>query len=230
MSVPGRPIRVLVVEDDPLAAEAHRQYVGRVPGFEALGAAHTGAEARRLLARTPVDLLLLDFYLPDGHGLRLLRSLRAAGQAVDVIAVTSARDLAVVREGVSLGVVQYVLKPFAFGTLRDRLVRYAEFRAAVGEASGQDEVDRALSALRTPQVAQLPKGMSGATLEAVTRVLRASQSGLTASEAASAAGISRITARRYLEHLVGSGRARRSPRYGNVGRPELCYRWLAERP
>jgi response regulator of citrate/malate metabolism len=230
MSPAERPIRVLVVEDDPLAAEAHRQYVGRVPGFAALGAAHTGAEARRLLDRTPVDLLLLDLYLPDGHGLRLLRSLRAAGHAVDVIAVTSARDLAVVREGVSLGVVQYVLKPFAFATLRDRLVRYAEFRAAVGEASGQDEVDRALSALRAPQGAQLPKGMSGATLEAVTRVLRASQSGLTASEVASAAGISRITARRYLEHLVGSGRARRSPRYGNVGRPELCYRWLAERP
>lgn len=230
MSPAGPPIRVLVVEDDPLAAEAHRQYVARVPGFAALGTAHTGAEARRLLTHTPVDLLLLDLYLPDGHGLRLLRSLRAAGHAVDVIAVTSARDLAVVREGVSLGVVQYVLKPFAFATLRDRLVRYAEFRAAVGEASGQEEVDRALSVLRAPREAQLPKGMSGATLEAVTGVLRAAQSGLTASEAASAAGISRITARRYLEHLVGSGRARRSPRYGSVGRPELCYRWLAERP
>ena len=54
------------------------------------------------------------------------------------------------REGVSLGVVQYVLKPFTFATLRDRLVRYAEFRAAAGEASGQDEVDRALAALRAP--------------------------------------------------------------------------------
>ncbi|MEU8570686.1 response regulator [Streptomyces pathocidini] len=227
------PIRVLVVEDDPVAADAHALYVGRMPGFELAGIAHSGEEARRHLERanatdhTPVDLLLLDLYLPDGHGLRLVRSLRAAGHAADVIAVTSARDLAVVREGVSLGVVQYVLKPFSFATLRDRLVRYAEFRAAAGEASGQDEVDRALASLRAPQPASLPKGLSGPTLEAVTRVLRRSgPRGVTASAAGEAVGISRITARRYLEHLVTAGRAERTPQYGQIGRPELCYRWV----
>ncbi|MGW0960404.1 response regulator [Streptomyces gelaticus] len=218
-------IQVLVVEDDPVAADAHRLYVGRVPGFTVAAVAHSRAEAVRALDRTPVDLLLLDLYLPDGHGLQLLRSLRAAGHSADVIAVTSARDLAVVREGVSLGVVQYVLKPFTFATLRDRLVRYAEFRAAAGEASGQDEVDRALGALRAPQ-ARLPKGLSGPTLEAVTRALRAAPDGVTAAAAGEELGISRITARRYLEHLVTVGRAVRSPQYGQIGRPELHYRWV----
>ncbi|MDT3726298.1 response regulator [Streptomyces sp. DSM 41972] len=220
------PVRVLVVEDDPVAADAHVLYVGRVPGFTAVGKAHTGGEARRLLDRTPVDLLLLDLHLPDVHGLQLARSLRAAGHHADVIAVTSARDLAVVREGVSLGVVQYVLKPFTFATLRDRLVRYAEFRRAAGEASGQDEVDRALATLRAPGPAALPKGLSGPTLERVTGVLRGVDDGLTAAGVAEAVGISRITARRYLEHLVDAGRAGRSPQYGHVGRPELVYRWV----
>ncbi|MER6911774.1 response regulator [Streptomyces sp. NPDC000594] len=219
-------IQVLVVEDDPVAADAHALYVGRVPGFTVAGVAHSRAGAVRVLERTRVDLLLLDLYLPDGHGLHLVRSLRAAGHLADVIAVTSARDLAVVREGVSLGVVQYVLKPFTFATLRDRLGRYAEFRAAAGEASGQDEVDRALGALRAPQGGALPKGLSGPTLESVTRTLRASTTGLTAAEAGTAVGISRITARRYLEHLVTEGRAARSPQYGQIGRPELQYRWL----
>ncbi|UXI83259.1 two-component system response regulator, partial [Streptomyces vinaceusdrappus] len=45
---------------------------------------------------------------------------------------------------------------------------------------------------------------------------------------AEAVGISRITARRYLEHLVEAGRAGRSPLYGQVGRPELVYRWVRE--
>ncbi|WP_251094990.1 response regulator [Streptomyces sp. Caat 7-52] len=224
-----QPIRVLVVEDDPVAADAHVMYVGRVPGFVAVGKAHTGAEARRFLDRTAVDLLLLDLHLPDVHGLQLARSLRAAGHHADVIAVTSARDLAVVREGVSLGVVQYVLKPFTFATLRDRLVRYAEFHAAVGEASGQDEVDRALAALRAPSPAALPKGLSGPTLERVTGVVReAAPEGLTAAGVAEAVGISRITARRYLEHLVEAGRAARKPVYGQVGRPELMYRWVPQ--
>ncbi|MEU6813617.1 response regulator [Streptomyces sp. NPDC046860] len=222
------PIRVLVVEDDPVAADAHVLYVGRVPGFVAVGQAGTGAAARRFLERAPVDLLLLDLHLPDVHGLQLARSLRAAGHQADVIAVTSARDLAVVREGVSLGVVQYVLKPFTFATLRDRLLRYAEFHAAAGEASGQEEVDRALAALRTPAPAALPKGLSAPTLQRVTAVLRDSPTGLTAAGVAESVGISRITARRYLEHLVTTTRAARSPLYGQVGRPELVYRWLSE--
>lgn len=222
----SEPIRVLVVEDDPVAADAHALYVGRVPGFAVAGIAHSRAQAVRVLERDEVDLLLLDLYLPDGHGLQLVRSLRAAGHSADVIAVTSARDLTIVREGVSLGVVQYVLKPFTFATLRDRLTRYAEFRAAAGEASGQDEVDRAIGALRAPWPAGLPKGLSGPTLEAVTRELRDSAEGLTAAEAAVAVGISRITARRYLEHLVTAGRAERSPQYGQIGRPELQYRWI----
>ncbi|MDJ0460728.1 response regulator [Streptomyces sp. H27-C3] len=223
-------IRVLVVEDDPVAADAHALYVERVAGFSVAGVAHSRAEAVRALDRTPVDLLLLDLYLPDGHGLALVRSLRGAGHTADVIAVTSARDLTVVREGVSLGVVQYVLKPFTFATLRDRLTRYAEFRATAGEASGQDEVDRTLAALRTPQPAGLPKGLSAPTLEAVTRTLRAAAAdGVTAAAAGTAVGISRITARRYLEHLVTAGRAERTPQYGQIGRPELHYRWISLR-
>lgn len=230
MTSPPQQIRVLIVEDDPVAADAHVLYVSRVPGFVPVGKAHNGAQARRALDDMPVDLILLDLNLPDGPGLQLARSLRAAGHHADVIAVTSARDLTMVREGVSLGVVQYVLKPFTFATLRDRLVRYAEFRGTAGEASGQDEVDRALATLRAPGPAALPKGLSGPTLERVTHTLRDRADGLTASAAAESAGISRITARRYLEHLVTAGLAARSPQYGQVGRPELYYRWLGSSP
>jgi response regulator of citrate/malate metabolism len=221
-------IRVLVVEDDPVAADAHRLYVERLPGFEVSAVVHTGGAALRVLERQPVDLVLLDLHLPDGHGLDLVRRMRGAGHTADVVAVTSARDLTVVRQAVSLGVVQYLLKPFTFPSLRDRLERWARYRddSAGGEASGQDEVDRVLGALRSPQAAVLPKGLSGPTLEAVTAALRtAAADGLSAAAAARAAGVSRITARRYLEHLVDTGRAVRSPQYGQVGRPELCYRW-----
>jgi response regulator of citrate/malate metabolism len=222
-------IKVLVVEDDPIAADAHRLYVERLPGFEVAGVAHTGAAALRLLDQQHVDLILLDLHLPDGHGLRLLQRIRAGGHTADVVAVTSARDLGVVRQAVSVGVVQYLIKPFTFPSLRDRLEAWVRYRAELaggGEASGQDEVDRALAVLRSPAPPVLPKGLSAPTLEAITTALRgASRDGLSANTAAQAAGVSRITARRYLEHLVESGRAVRSPQYGQVGRPELRYRW-----
>ncbi|MEU9884468.1 response regulator [Sphaerisporangium sp. NPDC051011] len=219
-------ISVLIVEDEELTAEANRLYVGRVPGFQVLGVARTGDEALRFLRRRPADLVLLDLYLPDMHGLDVCRALRAAGVLSDVIAVTSARDLAVVRSAVSVGVVQYLLKPFTFAALSEKLERYAEFRSSVGgqgEVSGQGEVDRALSALRGTARVPLPKGMTQATLDAVAGELRRAQGGLSAQAVGSAIGVSRVTARRYLEHLAGTGSVRRVPRYGGLGRPELLY-------
>ena len=227
-------IRVLVVEDEPVAAEAHRQYVERVPGFEVVAVARTGAEAVRALRDTggqQIDLVLLDMHLPDRHGLDVVRAMRAAGHPADVIAVTSARDLAVVRSSVSLGIVQYLLKPFVFAALRDKLERYAEYVERVRAedvAGGQAEVDRAFAALRGSGTAPLPKGMSSETLDAVLQVVRgagAQQSGFSASEVAERVGASRVTARRYLEFLADNGTLLRAQRYGGAGRPEVEYRW-----
>jgi response regulator of citrate/malate metabolism len=223
-------ITVLVVEDNVVAADAHRLYVGRVPGFTVAGVVHSGREALRFLDSTPVDLVLLDLYLPDGHGLDVVRALRAAGHSADVITVTSARDLAVVRAAVSAGVVQYLLKPFTFAGLRDKLEGYAKFRARVGhgEAAGQSDVDEAFGALRGTDNTVLPKGMSGPTLELVIDAVRAAPEGLTSSAAADEVGVSRVTARRYLEYLADHGQVGRKPRYGTVGRPELWYIWSSQ--
>jgi response regulator of citrate/malate metabolism len=220
-------IKVLVVEDDTVAADAHKLYVQRVAGFEVSGVAHNGAEAMRFVEKNPVDLILLDFYLPDAHGLQISRALRATNPNVDIIAVTSARDLVMVRAAVSAGVVQYLLKPFTFPTLRDKLERYAQFRdtvSAPGEAVGQADVDRALATLRGTDGVGLPKGMSADTLDSVVAALRETPEGLSAVGAASVVGISRVTARRYLEHLADNGTAVRRPQYGQVGRPELFYK------
>lgn len=95
-------INVLVVEDDRVAAEAHRLYVERMAGFQVAGVVHSGTEALRFCRREAVDVILLDFYLPDIHGLDVCLRLRAAGNTVYVIAVTSERDLAAVHAALSM--------------------------------------------------------------------------------------------------------------------------------
>jgi response regulator of citrate/malate metabolism len=219
-------IRTLVVEDDPVLAEAHRLYVERVPGFEVADVARTGADALRVLAAREVDLVLLDVYLPDMTGLDLCRTLRARGNAVDVIAVTSARDLATVRAAVSLGIVQYLIKPFQFSTFRARLSAYADFRRAAESADTlqQDELDRILDGLRSPRPAQLPKGLADSTLTALIGILKEA-SPLTAAELAQRAGVSAPTTRRYLEYLTARRLVSGQPRYGGPGRPETVYQW-----
>jgi response regulator of citrate/malate metabolism len=220
-------IRVLVVEDEPVAAEAHRTYVDGTPGFVTAAVAGTGAVALDALARLAIDLVLLDMNLPDTHGVELCRRIRAARLDVDVLAVTSAREMVTVRAAAAHGVVGYLLKPFTSAALRDRLQAYAEYRSrlqAAGEAAGQEEVDRALAGVRPQRPAPQPKGMHPQTLDAVVAALRAAE-GLSAAETAVALGTSRITARRYLEYLIDAGLATRTPRYGGAGRPETEYRW-----
>ncbi|MEV1173291.1 response regulator [Nonomuraea sp. NPDC049784] len=219
---PGARISVLVVEDEEITAEANRIYVERIPGFEVAGVVRTGGEALRFLRRKPVDLVLLDLYLPDMHGLEVCRAIRAGGIMCDVIAVTSARDLAMVRSAVSLGISQYLLKPFTYATLVEKLTRYAKFKEEAGVAVGQSDVDRVLGTLRGSS--ELPKGMARDTLDTVAAKLRASPEGMAAQAVADAIGVSRVTARRYLEYLVELGVAARIPQYGGVGRPELLYR------
>ena len=221
-------IRVLVVEDEPVAAEAHRAYVDRTPGFTTAAVAGTGAAALDALARVPVDLVLLDMNLPDAHGIDLCRRIRAAGARIDVLAVTSARELATVRAAAAHGVVGYLLKPFTYPALRDRLAAYADYAQrlhAGGDAAGQDDVDRVLGGVRPTRSAPLPKGMGRETLDAVVAAVRASGEALSAAETAELIGASRITARRYLEYLADTGLVDRAPRYGGAGRPELEYRW-----
>ncbi|GAA4854419.1 response regulator [Saccharopolyspora cebuensis] len=224
-------ISVLVVEDDPVVGEAHATYVARVSGFAVAGRVRTGQGALRFVERTPVDLVLLDLRLPDMDGLQVARALRTAGSDADVIAVTSARDLKVVRAAVSSGVVQYLLKPFTFAAMREKLEHYARFRASFEhdrDASGQGEIDRAFAALREIDRSSLPKGMSEETLAAVVAALRAEPGGAAAGAVGTTAGVSRVTARRYLEYLVDTGVAERRPQYGGPGRPEMAYRWVGE--
>jgi response regulator of citrate/malate metabolism len=227
-------IRVLIVEDEALTAEAHALYVGRLDGFEVAGVAHTGAEAVRLLKASlgeeaeRIDLILLDMNLPDIDGLELCRRIRAGGVDVDVIAITAVRSAEVVRASIAAGIVQYLIKPFTFGVFTDKLTSYRDFRSLFAQSptvASQRDVDGAFAALRTSNDPGLGKGLSPQTLSAVSTLLVESSGGVSARELAEEIHASRVTARRYLEYLADSGRADRVPRYGTPGRPEVEYRW-----
>jgi response regulator of citrate/malate metabolism len=220
-------VRTLIVDDDVRVADIHKGYVERVDGFTVAGVANRGTEALRRVLDDRPDLVLLDIYLPDLDGLEVCRRLRAANNLVDVIAVTAARDVDTVKGAVGLGVAQYLVKPFTFATFRDKLERYAAYRKLTERTTeaDQDDIDAMLGELRTPGATPLPKGLSKETLDLVARTLKRNDTPLSAVETAEQAGLSRVTARRYLDHLTQAGQVELELRYGGSGRPEHRYRW-----
>jgi len=228
-------IDVLVVDDDFRVAEINAKYVGKVPGFRVAARAHSAAQALASVQRGSIDLVLLDHYLPDQTGLELVHRMREQGHGTDVIMITAASDVATVQAAMRLGALHYLVKPFTFTALRSRLDSYAALRRTVERVggrgiAGQDQVDRIFSALRTtgaPSSPGLPSGHSEPTSELICHVLHHADHPLSAHEVAAETGLSRSTAQRYLRNLEQAGRLRLTLKYGDTGRPEHLYAWVA---
>jgi response regulator of citrate/malate metabolism len=218
-------ISTLVVDDDFMVAKIHAAFVERTPGFKVVGVAHTGADALRAVHELHPALVLLDIYLPDRSGIEVLERLRAETPDVDVLVITAAREVDTVRRALRGGVVNYLIKPFEYAALRERLEHYAAAHHHLAEvsAAAQSDIDRLFGGRTSSK--PLPKGLSSETAELVGNVLREAASDLSASECAARAGLSRISARRYLEYFAKTGSVKVRLRYGATGRPERRYRW-----
>lgn len=215
---------VLVVDDDFMVADIHRRFVEQVDGFRAIGVARTGAEALAAARELRPQLILLDVYLPDMTGLEVLKRLRSGGDGVGVIMITAARELDTVTGALDGGAADYLIKPFEFDQLKAKLEAFAARADALESADDVDQslIDSLFGGAGAPPHETLPKGLGAETGRLVLDAV--SQAGeVSAAECAEQVGISRVSARRYLEHYLSTGALEIRLQYG-VGRPERRYR------
>ncbi len=210
------PPRALIVEDDRRVAALHRAFLEE-EGFGVLGVVGRFQEAWAFLSglvEEGPDLVLLDLYLPDGHGLDLLPAL----EGVYTIVITAAKDVPTVERALLGGAMDYLVKPFGRARFREALARFRAFWSlrAKREVS-QADLDRLLGRRPTP------KGLDPLTLDRILRLLEEGGA-LTVEEAAEALGLSRVTVWRYLEALRREGRVRAELLYKGAGRPSRVYR------
>jgi len=125
---------ILIVEDDLDLSEMVSSYF-RVQNYDVLTAAW-GEEALKLADDNPLDLIMLDIRLPDIDGFELCRRLRNNRRTQDtpIIFLTEKRDRVDKLQGLQLGVVDYITKPFDIQELRLR-VRNAISRAQTPAAN-----------------------------------------------------------------------------------------------
>jgi response regulator of citrate/malate metabolism len=216
---------VLVVDDDFMVAEIHRRFVEQVDGFRAVGVARTGAEALTAARELRPQLILLDVYLPDMTGLEVLQQLRSGGDGVGVIMITAARELDTVSGALDGGAADYLIKPFEFDQLKTKLEAFAARAEALESADGVDQslIDSLFGgAGAQPPQEVLPKGLGAETGRLVLDAVSVAGE-VSAAECAERVGISRVSARRYLEHYLSAGALEIRLQYG-AGRPERRYR------
>ncbi|KAA0561455.1 response regulator [Rossellomorea aquimaris] len=225
-----RKWNVFIIEDDIQTAEINSQYIAQMERFQVGGIATTIAEAKKVLPVVNPDLILLDVYFPDGTGSEFLWEIRKHFRSTDVILVTAAKETEHISNAIRGGAFDYILKPIIFNRFQDTLLKYQQYKERMNDSQveNQHEVDnlfnRKKSTSNIQTVQPPPKGIDTITLDSILKRIETNHSlGYTAEEMAGEVGVTRTTARRYLEYLVSQKKIKVELTYGGVGRPQRKY-------
>ena len=235
--------KVLIVEDDPMVAMINEQYVSKNPDFAVAGSCRNGKEALDFLAANKVDLLVLDVFMPYMDGIETLKKIREEKIQTEVIMVTAANDTKTLEETMNLGVVDYLIKPFALERFQVALEKFAaKARTLTENKSGlldQSSIDsiisggqpiKALSNSNSEQAASshqqtsYPKGIQPITLDTVKEYFDKNPSWQSGDLVAQKLGLSIVTVRHYLNYLVEIKVLDESINYETGGRPSMLYK------
>ena len=216
-------INVLVVEDDPMVAEIHQNFINSVEFFRVAGIVNSGLKALEFIHRRSVRLVILDIFLPGLDGIATLEKIRERGENIDVIVVSASRDVSTVAKAIQAGAFDYIVKPFVFERIRSSLLSFRqmmEHLKSTNQEIDQQTIDTLFQVRNRKHFdTKLPKGLNPHVLKRLETMLSETNTSISSAKAADALEISRITARRYLEYMVSTGRAVMEQEYHEVGRP-----------
>ena len=220
-------LNILIVEDETPLAEMHAEFIKQNGGCRQIWLAGTLAQARTMTERFKPDLILLDNFLPDGQGIELLRELTLQGYGGGIVFITAASDMDTVAEALRYGVFDYLIKPLAYDRLAQTLQRFSQRREALKDTArvNQRRIDEMFNTYaRGGDQTALPTGIDELTLMKIRALFEDPQVRHTAESVAQQIGLSRTTARRYLEFFAANGQLVAEIIYGKVGRPQRIYR------
>ena len=210
-------MRVLIIEDDPMVAMIHKEYFKRKELTDDLNHVTSLEAAKDYLKKNKVDLIVLDNYLTDGQGVEFLPELKG----YPIIMITAANDVQTVEAALSNGVVDYLVKPFTYERFSQAIDKVQDYVNLLSkEKINQDLIDDYLNSGRLDEEEDsLPKGLSRITLKKVIEAIQQQNTGFTTQQIADILDISRITIRKYLNHLVNINVLSEDAEYYTSGRP-----------
>ena len=219
--------KVLIVEDDPMVAMINEQFVSRHKDFVVAHKCNDGKSALEYLDENEVDLIILDVFMPYMDGFEALRQIRKKQISVDVIMVTAANEREQLKEGLHLGVVDYLVKPFTFERFKVALDKFIAQVEALKDLDkvNQKNIDFLIDKSRKRANELYPKGIQEKTLQTIIEHLKENKNKwLTGDEIAEKVGLTGVTVRRYMTHLSETGMVIADMNYGTGGRPCMLYK------
>ncbi len=219
---------VLIVEDDPMVAMINEQYVCKNTNFTVVKSCRNGQEALDYLNNTPVDLIIMDVFMPYMDGIETLKKIREKKIDSEVIMVTAANDPVTLEETMHLGVIDFLIKPFAYERFQVALEKFAAKTEALRGANGtidQQYVDSLISSAGSGFTGEkeLPKGIQQKTLKLLKDYMSKTDGWITGDKIAEDVGLSGVTIRHYMTYMMENKEIRGTINYSTGGRPSMLY-------
>lgn len=218
-------IDVLVVDDDFMVASIHTRFVERTDGYRVVGAYAPAPTPWRQSPSSGLASSCSTCTCPTSVAWRSCGGCAPAGSPPTSSSSPQRAKPTACAAPCTAGPRTYLVKPFEYDDLRVRLEQLRATRQALQttEVTDQGTIDALFGSVEVRSATgSMPKGLSTETGELVLAALSGQQQ-VSAAECAASVGLSRVTARRYLEHFVTVGAATVRLRYGRTGRPERRY-------
>ena len=223
-------IHAIIVEDDSMVAQINKEYLLRFSDFQVDHVFGNGRDALEHLRCHPVDLVILDQYMPILSGNELLRQMHTENIRTAVIMITSAAETAIVEESLRYGIVDYLIKPFSFSRFQEAIQRFLAMKTLLNSTPvvSQQDVDllmrNVVADTKQPVLNTLSKGLNQRTLDHIQDYLREHLTDKHTSKSISEAlGLSGVTVRRYLSYLIETDQILSTIDYETGGRPRVLY-------
>ncbi len=219
--------KVLIIEDDPMVAMINGQYVQKNKGFTVCGTCRNGEDAIAFLEQNKVDLVILDVYMPLMDGVETLKLIREKKFDTEVIMVTAANDTATLENTMHLGVIDYLIKPFALERFQVALEKFESKINVIRNTDvlDQNSVDNIISGGKKVCQKEYPKGIQERTLKKIQDYLQTKSGWVNGDSIAEDVGLSSVTVRHYMSYLVKNGIVTESINYETGGRPSMLYKY-----
>ncbi len=225
--------KVLIVEDDPMVAMINEQYVCRNKNFCVQKTCRNGQEALEYLEAAKgddkIDLVIMDVFMPLMNGVETLKIIREKKLNCEVIMVTAANDPATLEETLHLGVIDFLIKPFAYERFQVALEKFIAneeaFRGA-NQTIDQSYVDSLISSSGSlhSQSVELPKGIQKKTLDLIIDYFKEKKGWVSGDQISEDVGLSNVTVRHYMSYLMELNTVKGEINYETGGRPSMLYR------
>jgi len=225
-------IKTIIVEDDPMVREINEKFLKKIDGFTLYDSVNSIEKAKDVILNGKPDLILLDVFFPQGKGIDLLKWIRVKNIKCDAILITADRNTETVEEAFRYGAVDYLVKPFMFSRFKEALIQFKSRKSSFENVySMEQEIIDKYTIKEKKHVIEYDenigdiKGFNQYTYEkVVVGISDMKDNSFTSEQIAKNIGVSRITARRYLDYLEKVKKLVVEMEYGKVGRPKNKYR------